>query len=95
MKKSKNVPLNIQERGTGKTITPKQNTKDLMERGPYSPPPHIQGRECHSAKLTEQNVREIRKKLSGRNQTALAHEYSVSLSAINAVVRGRTWKHVV
>ena len=74
--------------------TPQQNTNDLIKRGPYSPPPHIQGRECHSAKLTEQKVRDIRKRVVNETQTALAREYSVGLSAINAIVRGRTWKHV-
>jgi hypothetical protein len=60
----------------------------------------------HSAKLTEGDVSEIRRRYVLRkpggprkgevhvSQMALAREYGVSVSALNSVLLGRTWKGV-
>lgn len=49
-----------------------------------------------SAKLTEHDVREIRKRYTGEwgQASALAREYGVSDYAIHSIVRYRTWQHV-
>lgn len=57
----------------------------------------IKGRVCrgerhHSAKLTEEDVREIR--ASGLSGPALAAQYGVKPSAIYKLLDGRSWKHV-
>ena len=71
-----------------------QNGQDRVEHG-------TSGKgEAHSqAKLTENDVREIRRRYesgeSGETQTSLADEYKVSRGAIESVVRRITWKHVV
>lgn len=49
-----------------------------------------------NAKLTDAAVREIRRlHATGWVQTALAREYGVAHSAIGAVLRRETWRHVV
>jgi hypothetical protein len=52
------------------------------------------GAQCSHAKLTPDAVAEIRR--DGHKwgaQTRIAREYGVSLSAVNAILKGRTWKH--
>lgn len=46
------------------------------------------------AKLTEDEVREIRKLASNRPGTELAKMFGVSTSAINLILRHKTWVHV-
>jgi hypothetical protein len=52
-----------------------------------------------TSKLTTPQVREIRSTYQVRNKersaTALSKKYGVSLSAINHIVRGETWKHLL
>ncbi|KKL16604.1 hypothetical protein LCGC14_2493890 [marine sediment metagenome] len=50
-----------------------------------------------SAKLTENEVREIKQLLVDRNQTQkeIGEKYGVSSMAISQIANGRTWKHVV
>jgi hypothetical protein len=53
------------------------------------------GMACCRAKLTDDDVREIRNAVaSGRSQYGLANEYGVTNVAINAIVHRRTWKHI-
>lgn len=47
------------------------------------------------AKLTEQNVREIRRRYaSGETCEALAAVYHVGYTAVQKIIRRATWKHV-
>lgn len=65
--------------------------------GRYTKPDRTPRGERHGiAKLTEQHVREIRRRYAIGNvsQRQLALEYGVSKSAIRAVLRGETWGHV-
>lgn len=68
----------------------KQNAADRETRGRGRQP---RGESHLSAKLTEDQVREIRK--DTRPQTVIAREYGVSNVAIRMVQLRRTWKHVV
>lgn len=53
------------------------------------------GERCHTAKLTEAKVLEIREKYrSGQTVIDLASEYGVVWSSINLLVRGKSWKHL-
>lgn len=54
-----------------------------------------QGEKNSSAKVTEEQVREIRKKdKKGVSQYVIAEEYGLSQPAVNHIVRKRTWSHV-
>ena len=53
------------------------------------------GARCRSTKLTETDVRLIRKGHSdGTPQTVLAEKFGVTPTAINNVVLGYTWEHI-
>lgn len=71
--------------------THKNNGADSIKHGVM---PH--GERHHDAKLTEQNVREIRFKHLPRKYTRemLAQEYGVSYSTIHHILGGRTWKYL-
>ena len=48
------------------------------------------------AKLTEQDVLEIRKKFKPRiyTQKMLSDEFNVSIGTIKRIIQNRNWKHV-
>lgn len=47
------------------------------------------------AKLDEDAVSSIKSELvSGRSQSAVARQFNVSVSTINLIARGKTWRHV-
>lgn len=70
--------------------TAKQNAEDRVERGQQR---HGEGHGC--AKLTEANVREIRKRrVSGETLMALGKEFHVRETTILALCTGKTWKHI-
>lgn len=53
------------------------------------------GEACRTAVLTAEGVREIRQKLaSGEDYRTVAATFGVSRSAIQAIIHGRSWKHV-
>ncbi len=56
----------------------------------------LRGEQNGSAKLSEQDVREIRRRYAAGDITllALAHEYGVSEAAIWRIVHRKTWAHV-
>ena len=52
----------------------------------------VRGQKNGNAKLSEQDARDIKRRVAaGEQQTALAREFRVSLPAVNALVKGRTW----
>lgn len=54
------------------------------------------GEAVKSAKLTEAQVRDIRKRLACRvKPKVLAEEYGISLATISSIAHGRYWKHVI
>jgi plasmid maintenance system antidote protein VapI len=60
------------------------------------PRSHPNGEQIHTNKLTEDQVREIRRRYTAGSlsQAALAAEYSVSQPTIGALLLGKTWKHL-
>lgn len=77
--------------------TDKENARDRVIRGF-----HPKGSRVHFAKLTEEKVREIKRRhipakpgQKGGNTKELAAEYGVQPGMITAIASGRTWKHVV
>lgn len=72
--------------------TRKENMLDKRRDGT-----HPEGERHGSAKLTEQDVREIREfaSIHGAEQTYLAELYGVSKSAICLIVSRKNWSHVV
>lgn len=57
---------------------------------------HVFGTNCHTTKLKESDVLDIRHKYSSGNFTmnAIAREYGVSGVNISAIVKGETWKYL-
>lgn len=71
------------------------NMSDMMAKGRhgYTGSP---GESHPGVKLTEEKVREIRKRYAnGEIQKEIAKEYNVSRSTITAIVTRRIWKHVI
>ena len=65
------------------------NMKDKETKGRGN---HPKGEKAHLSKLTETQVREIRKKYVSYSQLAL--EYDVCPTAIGAIIRREVWKHI-
>ncbi len=60
------------------------------------PERRARGERVHLARLTEDQVREIRARYAagGVKQSDLARAYNVSRGSIGPIVRGETWRHV-
>lgn len=55
----------------------------------------MRGEQCHSAKLSAHDVIGIRERLrSGETVASLARAFDVSWPSIDAIKRGRAWKHI-
>lgn len=54
------------------------------------------GESCHFSRLTEKDVKEIRRKYIPRKYSTykLAKEYNVTATCIYAIVRNISWKHI-
>src|SRR4051812_44521152 len=81
--------------------TPAENVRDMLEkkrhggglknnqRNPSRGPRQIRGEQCHTSKLTADQVREIREQFASGawwNKTAVARSYGVSDASIYAIV---------
>ncbi len=71
------------------------NAKHAWETGLSKIPSPIRGEASPNALLTEDDVRNIRQMLSSLSASAIARQYIVSKSTIQAIKWGRTWKHVI
>jgi hypothetical protein len=77
------------------------NSTDMHQKGrrvkPYtrSPERHIRGTQVNTAKLTDEQVREIRRRhAAGDSTRTLANAYGVGILAIQRIVIHKTWTHV-
>ena len=73
---------------TGSTL---DNVRDKVRKGRQP-----RGEQINTAKLSESQVREIRKRYSqgGHTHHTLAAEYGVTYGLIGHITTGRIWKHV-
>jgi hypothetical protein len=72
--------------------TAKDNTADMISRDRHNCP---FGENAGPAKLTEQSVRELLKRLSdGVGYSEAALEFGVSRWTVRKLALGRSWKHV-
>jgi hypothetical protein len=69
--------------------TPSENAEDSARHGTK-----VLGENHKNAKLTDADARHIRALRGLRSQAELAADYAVSPAAVQAVMDGRTWKHV-
>lgn len=72
--------------------THQQNTRDAFARGLVNT---ARGEDHGNAKLTELQVREIKRSLPSESNTHLARLYNVTAVCVRNVRIGRTWKHVL
>ena len=73
--------------------TNKDNVDDKMAKGRHKCP---HGTDHHRAKLTEDQVREIRRlRSAGEEIKPLAKRFGVTHPLISAIANRRIWKHVV
>jgi hypothetical protein len=75
--------------------THSENMIDAYKKGRVIPPPqHMFGETNPNSKLTEQQVRDIKRRLNNESSYKLAREYGVNKSTILSIANGHTWKHV-
>jgi hypothetical protein len=76
-------------------VTRSENQRHSIAHGTHFRPPAPRGEKQAHAKLTEQQVREMRvKAAAGVSRRALAREYGVSLVQTQRVVTKEDWAHV-
>lgn len=69
--------------------TPQDNVDDMMERGRWTP---FRGEENPQAKLTEADVKEIRRRCgAGETQASVAQEYGITPVTVSCVCTGKNW----
>ena len=70
-------------------VTNKENRKHAVEKHL-----HLGGEDCPWAKLSANDVKEIRAKYPNLSQARLAEMYHVSPITIHDIVKGKTWKQL-
>ena len=72
--------------------TDQDNSDDKMLKGRASHTPSVRGEDQHMAKLTRDDVLQIRQRIeAGEVQAAIAHSYSVSAATICLINKRRNW----
>jgi hypothetical protein len=71
--------------------TPQEDADDKKRHGTY-----LTGSQCHTAKITEADVRKIRRlhKMGRHSQQELARMFGLTQTPISLIIRRKTWKHV-
>jgi hypothetical protein len=73
----------------------KENHLDTVEHGRHNPPPYKKGSDIGTSKLTESNIREIKKLLEeGKKGVYIARKFNVTTACISAIKKGTNWKWV-
>jgi hypothetical protein len=71
---------------------PKKNTADMLKKGRHKA---HKGEQCHNAKLTDDDVREIRRRIArGEKQYLVARHFNVPYQTIQGIRKGTRWGHV-
>lgn len=71
--------------------TPKQNTRDMLDRGRHARV-GPRGEQSGMAKLTTEQVMDIR--LGKKSRRELATEYGISERTVSQIRAGRRWAHL-
>lgn len=76
--------------------THSDNMRDMAKKGRAKVPrPSVQGENSSSSKLSEEDVKSIRKRRrNGEKQAKLANEYSVSKMTISLICRHLRWSNI-
>lgn len=69
-----------------------ENMQDCIKKGRLSPIPILVGEASPNSKLTENDVRRIRR--DTRSQRAIARAYGVDKGTIACIVKRKTWRHI-
>ena len=79
-----------------------ENMRDMHDKGRHSTvdrtgPDVPRGEKCGWAKLTDEQVREIRRAYAAREalQHELAARFGVAQTLVSQIVRGKVWKHLL
>ena len=73
--------------------TMKDNTHDMIFKNRGGKPPHYNGEKNPKAKLTRENVLQIRELIkSGKSQRKIAAIFGVNRGSISCIYSGRNWK---
>ena len=71
------------------------NMRDAFNKGRLKPPPCSPGTSNGMARLTEQDVREIRSLWPGLKQKEIADRFGVDHTTISLILLRKRWRHVV
>jgi len=71
-----------------------ENSRDAYHKGLMPPPPHFRGSEVGNARLTEEQVREIRSLFGSMSDQRIADRFDVHKATIRLIRIGETWRHV-
>ncbi len=75
--------------------TPGDNHRDAQQKGRLVYPPRLVGEEHHQAKLTDDQVYEIRRRSAfGETAKSIHSSYPVSYSMIKNIVAWKNWTHL-
>lgn len=74
-------------------VTQSENLQHASKHGLFN---SVKGEKHWCAKLTEEQIKEIKQKYIPKvyTQQMLADEYNVSRSTIKFILKGKTWKHI-
>ena len=78
------------------TVTPRENVAHAYRLG-LARRGRVYGEDSGTAKLTNEQVREIRSRYAagGVRQIDLANEFGVGRGAVGKIVRGERWRHIM
>ena len=69
--------------------------RERKNRGNKNYEKYLKGEDVHTVKLTEADVKEIRRKVAKwGDQTAIANEYNVTQVTISRIILRKSWKHI-
>ncbi len=75
--------------------TQSDNMQDMHNKGRHPSPGQPPGEDHAMAKLTDQQVRDIHRRVEGgERQDQIAKAYKVCVDTVEFIARGRTWRHL-
>ncbi|WP_395832298.1 NUMOD4 domain-containing protein [Cupriavidus gilardii] len=76
-------------------VTPVENVRHALRMGLFTPPKQGKGEQCSAAKLTDEKVIEIKRRLaSGESAKRIAKDFGVVAGTIAHIKYGKTWTHI-